>query len=180
MHDHDQDKDKDNAGELPDAEGPTISAQKSSDEELAACRKERDVYLSLAQRARADYENLLKRMHRERTDIERHATREALTELLPVMDHLDRAWKHIPPDLMWHEWVQGLGHIHRMAGEAFARLGLERISAVGERFNPLQHEAVSQRSDPTVDPGTVVEEVEAGYMRGDQVVRAAKVIVATE
>jgi molecular chaperone GrpE len=142
---------------------------------LADVRRERDEYLELAQRARADFENFRKRAAREATDAERRGKTGIARELVPVIDNLERALAAAGEDDPLRDGVALIG---QELTAVLKRAGVNGYDATGERFDPSLHEALSTRAADGADSGTVVETVERGYRLDGQVIRPARVIVA--
>jgi molecular chaperone GrpE (heat shock protein) len=105
---------------------------------------------------------------------------QALGKLIPVLDNLERsiAAAEERPTPETRPLLEGMLLVHGQFLRALAELGLERVSAIGERFDPAKHDAVAvvPISDPGRD-GVVVNEIEAAYQMGGRVVRPAKVEV---
>jgi molecular chaperone GrpE len=100
-------------------------------------------------------------------------------ELLPALDNLERAFKHTPKDIKDHEYVKGIQGVMKQFEQSFAQLGVKRIKTVGEHFDPRLHEAVHMEDgDGTVE--VVCEELQPGYLIGDEVIRHAMVKVKME
>jgi molecular chaperone GrpE len=164
---------------------------------LADVKRERDEYLEIAQRARADFENYRKRAAREATDAERRGKAALARELLPALDNLERALRAagVDPDVGGaaasetepvseevsgqEALARGVALVQSELRDALARTGLETYDPTGERFDPTQHEALSVRpAEDDTDPGVVVETLEKGYRLDGQVLRAARVVVS--
>jgi molecular chaperone GrpE len=147
-------------------------------EELAAKAEKADEYLQLAQRTKADFENYRKRAARESASAKERGVAALALELLPAVDDLDRALEatdgHQDSDML----ASGVKLVHARVLDALARVGIEPFSPVGERFDPQQHEAVSQQPVQGVEPGTVVEVYQRGYRLGESILRPARVVVA--
>jgi molecular chaperone GrpE len=146
------------------------------EERLARVEAERDEYLDLAQRVKADFENYRKRAAREQERLVAHAHERLVRELLPILDDLERALeaaeRHEEAQL-----VEGVKLVEQSLRRALAKEGLAEIEAEGT-FDPHVHEALLTKPGAGVDPGTVLEVVQRGYRVGERVVRPAKVIVA--
>ncbi len=139
--------------------------------ELEAVKKERQEYMDGWQRAKADYVNALKRFEEEKQEAKQQGTVKAARAFIGVIDSLARAEAHgeIP------EAFQGIA---KQLREAASSLGLTQFGAVGEAFDPMQHEALGQDAVDAQDKDdTVTAVLEAGWKAGDAVVRAAKVRV---
>jgi molecular chaperone GrpE len=131
-------------------------------------------------RQAADMENLRHRTRREADDARRFANERLVTELLPVVDNFGRALEAAEQTDNPEALKSGVEQIHRLMSDILARAGLTRIQALGEPFDPNQHEAILQ-VPPTEDqePGFVVEELRPGYRLNDRVVRPSLVKVTS-
>jgi molecular chaperone GrpE len=154
-------------------------------DELLSARRERDEYLELAQRTKADFENYRKRAERDAAEAERRGRSGLVRELVPVLDNLERALLAAGIDPAGDSaganggaLGQGVLLVYRDLRSAIERAGVEAYDPTGERFDPKWHEALSTRADEGADPGTVVETMEKGYRLGDLVLRPARVIVS--
>ena len=163
---------------------------------LANVQRERDDYLEIAQRARADFENYRKRAAREAQEAERRGKAGLARELVPALDNLERALRAagIDPDtgtsgkpgeapseeVSAHEALaRGVALVYGELRAALERAGVETYDPTGERFDPATSEAVSVRAGGDgVDPGVVIETIEKGYRLDGQVLRAARVVVS--
>ncbi len=128
------------------------------------------------QRERADAMNLRRRSEEERLKLGSYYKSSVVSELLPVIDNFERALKHVPQDLATHEYIKGVQGVVKQFEQALAKLGVERIKTVGEPFDPNLHEAVSHDEGDTGQE-VVSEELQAGYILGDEVIRHAMVRV---
>ncbi|MDO8623761.1 MAG: nucleotide exchange factor GrpE [bacterium] len=146
---------------------------------LEACKKEKQEYLDGWQRAKADYVNALKRFEGDVTHAKADGVVKAVEALLPAYDALERA-KDLPAGRQGMEqWPQGFVAIAKQLEAAFAGLGLEAVGQIGDRFNPVLHEALGQDSIGSVDQDdTITAVLEKGYRMSDHVIRPAKVRVA--
>ena len=130
-------------------------------------------------RLRADYDNLRKRIEREREDFERHANLGLVSRLLPTLDNLERALAAEALAENSRSLREGLVMIHRQLTEQLRREGLQPIEAVGRRFDPQLHDAVATESRGDAPAHTVVEELRRGYLFHDRVLRPTLVKVST-
>lgn len=128
------------------------------------------------QRERADATNL-RRRHEEQIAGMRGAVKASVVrDLLPVIDNFDRALKHIPAELKGNDFVKGVQGIAKQFDSTLSSLGVEKITTVGEPFDPRFHEAVSMEDGDGTDE-IVSEELQSGYKIGDEVIRHAMVKV---
>jgi molecular chaperone GrpE len=131
------------------------------------------------QRERADAENLRRRTTEEKSRLGEFYKAMVIQELLPALDNLERAFKHTPKELKDHDYIKGLHSVVKQFEQSFAQLGVKRIKTVGEIFDPRLHEAVHmEEGDGTVE--VVCEELQPGYLLGDEVIRHAMVKVRME
>jgi molecular chaperone GrpE len=160
-----------------DGDGAADQVERDLDE-LGETKRERDEYLELAQRTRADFENYRKRVARETSDALARGKAELARELLPVIDNLERALES-GADASSHEaLVKGVGMVRNELHGRLEGAGVESFDPTGERFDPQLHEALSTKPDEGTEPGVVVETVAKGYRLNGQVLRAAKVVVS--
>ncbi len=128
-------------------------------------------------RTLSEKENQVKRMSR---DLELSKTRqkgEMVQPLLDILDDLDRALENRPEDAD-AAFIEGLELVSKRFHEALAGLGLEAIKALGEPFDPQFHEALLQLPGVDAEKGTVIQEIQKGYMISGRVLRPSKVAVA--
>jgi molecular chaperone GrpE len=144
--------------------------------QLVDARAERDEYLDLLQRVKADFENYRKRAARDQERLVAHAHERLVRELLPILDDLERALEAAER----HEearLVEGVQLVEKSLRKALSKEGLVEIPANGA-FDPHVHEAVLAKPGDGAEPGAVLEVVQRGYRLGDRIVRPARVIVA--
>lgn len=156
-----------------------VGEARAVDQDLDALRaadvtRERDEYLDLAQRTKADFENYKKRVAKESAEAERRGTAKLVRELLPVVDNLERALREAGDD----SFAEGVRLVHRELREAFDRLDVESFEPAGEKFDPSLHEALATRGQEGSDPGIVLDVVDKGYRLNGQVLRPARVVVS--
>ena len=138
--------------------------------------RQRDEYLDLLQRAKADFENYRKRALRDQERLVAHAHERLVKELLPILDDLERALEAAER----HEeaaLVDGVKLVQKSLRGALEKEGLAEIETEGA-FDPHVHEAVLAKPGNGAEPGSVLEVMQRGYRIGDRVVRPARVIVA--
>ncbi len=160
------------------------SAAASAAEELDILRRDLEEanrkgqeYLSLAQRAQADFVNYRRRVEQERGESLQAGKAELALLILPVLDDFDLALKHMPADLAQNEWVQGVGLIARKLRTALEAGGITPIEALGQEFNPWEHEALAQVPSSEEQAGKVIQVIRQGYKLGNRALRPAQVVV---
>jgi molecular chaperone GrpE len=129
-------------------------------------------------RTLADFDNFRKRSRRENVDAEKKGKEEVLRDLLPVFDNLERAMTHTETASDVQSVADGLKMVFRQFTDTLSKMGVERIPAVGQPFDPSLHEAIQQLETPDHPPGTVAAEIQGGYRAGDRLIRPAMVVVA--
>ena len=145
--------------------------------EIARLARERDEAKNDALRSLADMQNFRKMSEVRLQQDRKFATEKLVRDLLPVLDNFDRALNHITPETDLTVVIDGIRAIQRQLSQALEGQGVKRINAVGEVFDPEHHEAlVTAQSD--LESGTVIEELETGYLLHDRVIRPARVKVA--
>jgi molecular chaperone GrpE len=142
---------------------------------LADVQRERDEYLELAQRAKADFENFRKRATQQATDAEQRGRSSLAKDLIPALDSLERALEAAPADDPLADGVRLV--LSELTG-ALARAGVESFDPTGEKFDPLSSEALATQPGNGAKPGTVLEVPARGYRLGEQLIRPARVVVA--
>jgi molecular chaperone GrpE len=147
-------------------------------EQVAQLTAERDRMRDQLIRTTADFDNFRKRTRRELADAAKKGKEDSLREVLPVIDNLERAVQAAETAADAKSVADGVRMVLRMFDDAAQRLGLERLKTLGERFDPMLHEAVQQVETADVAPGTITIEVQAGYRLGDRLIRPAIVAVA--
>jgi molecular chaperone GrpE len=145
--------------------------------EIEALRRERDVLADRELRLRAEFENFRRRASREAMEQRERAQGQLLSELLPVLDNLERALDAAEH----HDEGKVLGGV-RMTRDMFVELlrraGVEEIPTVGALFDPNIHEAVVMQPSGQ-EEGTVTAVLERGYRQSDRVLRPARVVVSS-
>ncbi len=128
------------------------------------------------QRERADVMNVRRRHDEQISSLKRTVKAQVVRDLLPAIDNLERALKHAPVDLADHDYVKGVSGVVKQFEKALSDLGVSKIKTVGEPFDAHLHEAVMmEEGDGKAE--IVSEELQSGYVLGDEVVRHAMVKV---
>jgi len=126
-------------------------------------------------RTMADFDNFRKRVERERAEERRYAAAEVLKEFLKILDNLERA---VASKGSEGDFRTGVELILRQMHELLEKSGVSRIEAEGQEFDPRYHEAVSKHESSEVTAPTVSDEMQAGYLLRDRLLRPAIVKVA--
>jgi molecular chaperone GrpE len=150
--------------------------QENDSKKLDDLEKQVNELTEALQRERADSINLRRRVEEDRSKLGNVYKAAVVRELLPALDNLERALKHVPKDHFDHDYVKGIKGVAKQFDKALEDLGVQKIKTVGEIFDPKYHEAVSMEEDDG-DIEVVSEELQAGYRLGDEIVRHAFVRV---
>jgi len=162
-----------------DEEAP-IAKLKKIKEQLKHCQQEKQEYLNGWQRSQADFINYKRRQEEQLAEWLQMAGEKIIREILPVLDTLDSFEKsHVGHDekIDKKHLAEGLAGVRKQLADILKKNGIEEIKSIGEKFNPELHEAMEQvKADAPA--GTVVEEVQKGYLINGKVLRVAKVKVS--
>ena len=128
-------------------------------------------------RLRADFDNMRRRTQLDREAAEKYRAQKLLTELLPVLDNLERALQVEVSSDDAVSLYKGIEMVYRTFIDATKQEGLEVIPAEGVAFDPNVHQAVMQESDSEKEAGVVLRELQKGYQLKDRVLRPSMVSV---
>jgi molecular chaperone GrpE len=150
---------------------------------LADTQKERDEYLDLAKRTKADFENYRRRMAAEVEAAGARGKADLVGGLLGVIDNLERALTAAGIDPTGESapeepLAEGIVLTYRELCSALKLAGVESDDPTGEKFDPARHEALQKLPADGAEPGTVLEVLQKGYRLGEQLIRPARVVVA--
>ena len=169
-HDADPETPRD---EQPSATPQNMALQEDPDQIL----KERDDYRDRLLRSIAEFDNYRKRIERERREWTEFAGADILTDMLPIVDDLERALQ-APATGEAEPYRRGVELIHKQMADLLRKRGVKQIESVGTQFDPRYHEAVMQEVSPDHKEGEVMAELRRGYTLGDRLLRPAVVKVA--
>jgi len=167
-------------GVVPPTASPTGDAdQLDQDFEalLQDAHRERDEYLELARRTKADFENFRKRVTGDIQAAQARGRIEVAREVIEAVDNLERALA--AADGSGEELRAGVEMVLGGLQETLKRNGVEVVDPKGEKFDPTKHEALSTQPVEGTESGVVVEVMQKGYALGDQLVRPARVVVSS-
>ena len=169
------------AGEEPAGDGPAAAPDAQPEVVEDAEVVEEPDYHDRWLRAAAELDNVRKRARRDAGLAETRGVLRLARELLPSIDNLDRALAaaESQPENADHHLTDGIRLVQSEMLAALERVGIVPDSPHGEQFDPHRHEAVAQQpGGDGVAAGTVIDVYQPGYRLGDDIVRAAKVVVA--
>ena len=145
--------------------------------ETAQAEKERDEWKDKAYRLAAEMENLKRRTQRDVEEAGKYAITKFARELLGVQDNMERALDVIGKANLDTSVIEGVKMVTDQMSKAFASAQIERIECVGQKLNPELHQAMMEIPSDQ-EPGTVVQEIQAGYTIAGRLLRPALVGVA--
>ena len=168
--------------ELLDDLGAMLGADVGVSAVLDAAREEAARNLAAAQSWQAEFENYRRRQERDAAELRGRAGERIVTELIPVLDDLDRAIGHTVASAATggelDHLLAGVEMVRTRILAVFAKEGVEVVDPMGAEFDPNMHQAVGQRDDLDVPEHTVIEVYQKGYLMAGRVVRPAMVIVS--
>lgn len=158
------------------ADTPAAEAQTEApaeNEETAKAKAALDELNNRYLRLLADFDNFKRRTANEKSDIYKYGNMNLVKELLPVLDSFELALKAVPDDGPENirAFEEGFAKVCKQLTDALTKDGLERIEALGKVYDPVYHEAIMVVEDADADPNTVIDELRAGYMYKDKVLR---------
>lgn len=148
-------------------------------DELARLKTEVEETQQRFVRAQADFDNFRRRTQKEKEELAKYASMKLVTELVPVIDNFERAMATVPEGTESESFSKGIQMIFRQLETVLNNEGLTAMDTVGQPFNPEFHQAIMQVETDEYEEGTVVEEVQKGYMLKDKVLRPAMVKVSS-
>lgn len=168
----------DGGGSPPDETGDVtpLAGDATGGDDLVSLRRDRDEQYQRLLRTTAEFDNYRKRTERERRDRAEYAAVDLLTDLLPIVDDLERALAAKTEDA--EVYRRGVEIIHKQLLDLLDRRGVTPVETVGADFDPNIHQAVTQEASDSHRDGEVIEELRRGYTMRDRLLRAAMVKVA--
>lgn len=172
---------------------PTADAAESWKRELASVKDEKEALKTQLQataaqledlknqnlRLAADFDNFRRRTQKEKEELDLQARCITIKPLLPVIDNFERARSHIKPqndgEMNIHKSYQS---VYKQMVDSLKQIGVSPMRPEGEQFDPNLHEALLSEPTDEHEEGTIIQELERGYILGDRVLRHAKVKVA--
>lgn len=152
------------------------------DDQIARLSNDLDAARQDVLYARAETQNVRRRLEKDIADARAYAATGFARDILSVSDNLSRALSAIPAELREDEklknLVSGIEATSREIEKVFASHGITRIAATGLPLDPNQHQAMIEMPSADAEPGTVLQELQAGYMIKDRLLRPAMVAVA--
>jgi len=175
LHDEAEELRKETAGGAPEV---------AEHDRVAELEKQLGEARSNALYAAAEVQNVRRRMEKEVSDARTYASTGFARDMLAIKDHLDRALAAVSDDLRADktasQFLAGIEATARELDSVFQRQGISRVKSVGEPLDPHRHQAMMEIPTNDAEPGTIVEEMQPGYVMKDRLLRPALVGVAKQ
>lgn len=173
LHEEAEDIRKETAEESPEL---------AEHDRLAELEKALEEANSKALYAAAEVQNVRRRLEAEKSQAAAYASATFARDMLAIKDHLERALAAVNDELradkVASNFLAGIESTLRELEAVFARNGITRIESLGQPLDPHKHQAMMEVPSEEAEPGTIVEEMQAGYMLKDRLLRPALVAVA--
>ena len=168
--------------DLIDEESLPENQDTAANDEIASLREELAATKQDVLYAKAEAQNVRRRAEKDVQDARTYAATGFARDVLSIADNLARAIEVIPEDLRedskFKGLVAGIEATQRELDKVFTQHGISRIAAVGLPLDPNQHQAMLEIPTAEAEPGTIVQEMQSGYMIRDRLLRPAMVGVA--
>jgi len=159
-------------------ENEVAERETSNDDAIKKLEAEIDKYKELLLRKAAEFENYKRRTENDQLNLLKYAAESFIIKLLPTVDDLERSIQYMNNDTDVSKIKEGIQLVYNKLMKTLDDQGVKKIESIGAPFNVEYHEALLQRKDDSVEPHTVIEELETGYQYKDRVIRHSKVIVS--
>jgi len=173
LHDEAEEIRKETAADAPEL---------AEHDRLTALERELEEAKAKALYAAAETQNVRRRLEAEKVQAASYAATGFARDMLAIKDHLDRALAAVSEELRADEtaanFLAGIEATSRELDAVFARNGVARVETKGEKLDPHKHQAMVEIPNDEVEPGTIIEEMQAGYTLKDRLLRPALVGVA--
>jgi molecular chaperone GrpE len=151
--------------------------------QISELMAERDDFINRLGRRQKEFDNYRNRTERERKDIFKNVLSKLATQVLPVMDNMNRALDSATnapnnDEQDFQNFLEGIVLVNQQLNEVLAGMGVQPISALGKSFDPNFHEAVASEETDKIPPRTVIQELLKGYRLDDKVIRPSMVKVS--
>lgn len=131
-------------------------------------------YLEMAQRLQAEFDNYRRRNLEIAKNSRQDGIAQAVTELFPVVDTINSAKRQIIDE----NFLKSLELVYKQTLDCFAKLGVQKIDAIGKPFDPNLHNAIMAEEVPDMEPDIVIDEFQEGFMLDGKVIRHSVVKVS--
>lgn len=131
-------------------------------------------------REQAETQNIRRRLQQRAEDDRKRAIEKFVIELLPVVDTLERAIEAAGDDEQVKAYKEGVEMTYKSFVSTLEKFNVVQLNPVGEPFDPQYHEALTMVPNPAMEPNSVMDVMQKGYILNDRLLRAAKVVVSKE
>ena len=165
--------------------GPEIQAETSTEEQIdqsAQSKKEEVDYKAKYFYIAAEMDNYRKRMEREKDGLLKYGNERVLSDLIEVVDNFERTIEMLKfdEDPKIKNIVTGIDMVQKQFIETLKKHGLTQVQSIGKDFDPNFHEAMAQEYKEGAKPNQVIKEFQKGYSLNGRLLRASKVVVASD
>lgn len=164
--------------EQPEQQEETVAEVADEPETAIEGKQQADEMLQRLQRLQADFDNYRKRTVREKEDFAAFAEAALVKGLLPILDNFDRALSSLPESEA--AWADGIKLVQRQLMTVLEQQGMTLIDSLGQPFDPNLHEAVMRDDQADAEDGTILAELQKGYMYKGRLLRPSMVKVAVK
>jgi molecular chaperone GrpE len=171
--------DRDDSGGLDQTtEAKTVAADSAMAEaEVAKLAADLQDLRQTLLRRQADFDNYRKRIEKERTEDSKRHTARVVEALIPIIDGFEHALA-AHREAEYENYRKGFELIYKQLRDNLAKLGVERVEPLGERFDPHVHQAMDRTETDEAEDGTILQVYQPGYVFHGRVLRPAMVRVA--
>lgn len=167
-----------NNGKNNKANNEKVELSKADYDVLKAKADERDLYYDKFLRLQAEFDNAKKRFDKDKSDLLRYANDGFLLDFMPILDNLEAAEKHIKEAKDFKAVQEGVDIIQMQIQRFLKDIGVERVKAEGEKFDPHMHDAIEVEETEGGDDGKVIKELKPGYRINGRLLRPASVKIS--
>lgn len=169
-----------NENEIPPEEKKTADTLNELNVKISQLENEKDELKDSLLRKVAEFENYKRRSENEQLNLIKYAAESFIQKILTVVDDLERTLVHLGESENSKSIAEGIKLVYEKFTRILKEQGVTPIEAIGKPFNVDFHEAILQRKDSSVEPHTVLDEIQKGYLYKDRVIRHAQVIVSED
>ncbi|MBK6912638.1 MAG: nucleotide exchange factor GrpE [Ignavibacteriales bacterium] len=169
-----------NENEIPPEEKKTADTLNELNVKISQLENEKDELKDSLLRKVAEFENYKRRSENEQLNLIKYAAESFIQKILTVVDDLERTLVHLEESENSKSIAEGIKLVYEKFIRILKEQGVTPIEAIGKPFNVDFHEAILQRKDSSVEPHTVLDEIQKGYLYKDRVIRHAQVIVSED
>ena len=171
-------KDQNNLKENQEKKIDLDSKIEKMEEELAKEQEKNKELYDKYLRIHAEFENFKKRKEKEKEDFCKYAVERQIKALLPVIDHFELAIQSSEESKDFKIFFEGINLIYKQLKDILAKEGVVHATSLGEKFDPIVHEAIMQKETKEHENNIIIEEHQKGYFLNERLIRPARVTVA--